>query len=389
MNKKAKSKKIKIAAIKFVGLASGGTEKAIQTVVANLPKEQFEVDYFYCGAVPYYGSDYKVPDTDPYRKAYMESKGINLIKFDLMFKDVTKPTHPWIETDFWEKFNESDYDIIFSARAGHAEYPFTEINEKPLVDLVTLPNMAERKSNSVKVVHISQFQANSWVQAGGDPGKIEIIPLFDELKPKSNKNLRERLELSDDLFIYGMHQRADDGIYSPVPLSAYQQVQNEKTAFVLLGGSKKYSQQANDLGLKNFIQLEHTGDGDVIDNFLNTLNAYTHGRADGETFSLAIAEAMYHGLPIVSHAAPAMGHVETIGNAGFVATTMEQYVDLMRQLNLDKPLHLKFSSNAINRFTQELSLEANMKKWVKIFSSIMKKKEEEKLSDEDFWNSQW
>ena len=46
-------KKIKIAFIKYAGCASGGTEKFLQVIAANLNKNKFEVDYFYCDATPY------------------------------------------------------------------------------------------------------------------------------------------------------------------------------------------------------------------------------------------------------------------------------------------------------------------------------------------------
>ena len=39
-------KKIKIAFIKFGGMANGGTEKYLQTIASYLPKDEFEVDFF-------------------------------------------------------------------------------------------------------------------------------------------------------------------------------------------------------------------------------------------------------------------------------------------------------------------------------------------------------
>ena len=38
--------KIKVAFIKFGGMANGGTEKYLQTIAAYLPKDEFEVDFF-------------------------------------------------------------------------------------------------------------------------------------------------------------------------------------------------------------------------------------------------------------------------------------------------------------------------------------------------------
>ena len=37
-------KKIRVAFIKFAGLAAGGTEKYLQTLATNLPKDEFEVE---------------------------------------------------------------------------------------------------------------------------------------------------------------------------------------------------------------------------------------------------------------------------------------------------------------------------------------------------------
>ena len=98
--------KIKVAFIKFGGMANGGTEKYLQTIAAHLPKDEFEVDFFYCDAAPYIGSDFKHLDTDKSRVEYTKSHGVNLIKFDVEFKDVTKPTHDWVNTNFFDLFDD-------------------------------------------------------------------------------------------------------------------------------------------------------------------------------------------------------------------------------------------------------------------------------------------
>ena len=94
--------KTKIAFIKFGGMAFGGTEKVLQTIASELPKNRFIVDFFYCDASPYLGSDYKHIDTDLSRIAYCVENGVNLIKFNVDFKDVRIPTHDWVNTDFWK-----------------------------------------------------------------------------------------------------------------------------------------------------------------------------------------------------------------------------------------------------------------------------------------------
>lgn len=375
---------IKIAFVKFGGLSAGGTERFIQNMAAYLPKNEYDVTYFYCDAAPYVGSDWQHPDTDPTRKAFLEEHGVKLVKFHVGAKDVTKPHHPWLDTDFFEVFNEEDFDIIQTGRAGHPEFPFTEIHNTTIVDAICLPGLAERKNNVFKSIHISQFQADTWVAAGGEASKVVVIPVFTDVHDGHTDDLREDLGIKPDDCVYGMHQRVDDGIFSEIPLHAYKRIETEGTHFVMMGGSPKYSELAQQLGLKNFKQLPHAADNRSLSKFLRTLDCYAHGRADGETFSLCIAEAMSFGKPIISHVAPAMGHVETIGKAGIVAKNLEEYVDEMTQLQITD-YRKQQSEIAKSEYDERLSTEVNMKKVIRIYKDVMKSKEVDELSDEEFW----
>lgn len=389
-----KNKKIKVAFIKFGGLATGGTEKWLQTVAANLPKKEFDVDYFYCDSAPYIGSDWVHPDTDPSRLEYMKAKKVNLIKFKVAAKNVSMSTHDWVGTNFWDLFDEKDYDVVVTGRAGHSEYPFYMITSTPIVEFVTLPGMSDKQPNIAKTFHISQFQADTWVQSGGDPRRVEVMPLFSEIPSITAKtDLRKKLGINSKQFVFGMHQRPDDGIYSSIPLEMYSKIESENTAYVLMGGSQKYRTQAKELEIKNFYALDAVGDYTKISKFLSTLDVFAHGRADGETFSLAIAEAMSHCLPIISHVAPAMGHVETIGDGGIVAGSDSEYCNEMIKLMEDKDYYLKRSAKAYDRFNTVLSLESNIEKLVKILKNVIEEKEKiarlENLSPDDFWNAEW
>ena len=115
--------KIRIAFIKFGGLAAGGTEKYLQTLACNLPKDQFEVDYFYTEAVPLLGNSWKHPETNEERKKYMQDNNINLINVDCKARDDRNgPPHEWVETNFWDLFDESKYDIVQTGRSGYTEW---------------------------------------------------------------------------------------------------------------------------------------------------------------------------------------------------------------------------------------------------------------------------
>jgi glycosyltransferase involved in cell wall biosynthesis len=385
-------KKTKVAAIKFCLGADGGSEKFLQTIIAHLPKDKFEVDAYYTNAASYLGSDWQHPDNNPQNLERLKKAGVNLIPVHVEHKDVRIPTHDWVGTNFFELFDESKYDVVMTVRAGHKEFPYHLITKTPIIEIVTLPGMADRQGNIFKSVHISNFQKNSWVAAGGDESKAIVVPIVSDLPKQSGQDMRKELGIdSVEGFVFGFHQREDDGIFSPVSLEAYKKIMNDKTWFVIMGGSKLYSKFAESNGLKNFIQLPFSGDDLVKDQFLATLDVYAHARRDGETFGLAIAEAMSYGLPVLSHAAPAMGHVETIGDAGFVCNTVDEYADYMAKLlthgeNLEG---LKFygtlADHAVHRYTTEYSVPAVVDKFLAIFDEIEKEKLKDTMSDEDFW----
>jgi glycosyltransferase involved in cell wall biosynthesis len=356
---------IKIASIKFGGLSAGGTEKWFQTVVANLPKNKFEIDYLYTDSAPYIGSNWVHPDTDPDRKQYMIDNNINLKKINVKAKNLQTETHEWVETDFWEIFNSKKYDLVLSARAGHPEYPFYKINDIPEVAFITLAGMAEIKENVKKYIHISKFQESSWLNAGGDKSKSEVVYLFTEHKAEPGENFKIKFNLNNK-FIFGMHQRNDDNIFSPIPLMAYSKIENDNTAFVIMGGGNKYKIQAKNLNLKNVFFVDHSSNTLNLNNFLRTLDVYAHGRADGETYGQAIAEGMSYGLPVISHISPNMGHIETIGDGGVVCLNEEEYAEEMKKLQFNKNYYSERSINSKNRFENELSIDINMEKIIKI-----------------------
>ncbi len=364
-------KKIRIAFIKYGGLSSGGTEKMLQIIAANLPKNRFAVDYFYCDSSPYIGSNYKHPETDESRINYMKEHGVNCIEFKVGFKDVTAPTHNWLQTDFWEKFDEEKYDMIQTGRAGHKEYPFTKIKKTPIIEIIALSGGVDNQYNLARVLHICKWSAEKWISKGGDKKRVEIVSLPVEINFSSNLNFREDLNLKNK-FVYGMHQRPSDEIFSEITLQAYKQIETSDTAFVLMGGGSLYKKQAEELGIKNIHFLAANGDMDTVCSFLNTLNVYAHGRKDGEVNSQAMAEAMYFGLPIVSHFSTINnGHVECIGEAGLVVNNTEDYASELKKLRTEQDYYNYRSKKAKENFSKNYELKKQIKRFVDIYESVL------------------
>lgn len=361
---------MKIAFVKFGGLAAGGTERFLQNLAVGLAKEKFTIDYYYSDTAPYLGSNYIHADTDPHRKEFVENSDVNLIKVDVGYKDVRIPTHDWVDTNFWDLFDESKYDVVISGRAGHPEYPFYKMRNVPLINILTLTAGVDNQENVYKNIHLSEWSGNVWKRQGGDASKLEIQGIIQEMDDVS-EDFREEYAI-EDKFVYGFHQRDSEHISSTIPLEAYKKIQSDDTAFLLLGGSYVHTDKAKELGLKNFHHIPHSGDSKVIHKFLNTLHVFSHGRKDGETYGTVFVEAMYHKKPCLSHKAPANGHVEVIGNCGKVVeqNDINSYSKQMLRLKEDKEYYDSLSDNAYHRYSNIYSYDAGITKFTKILNSL-------------------
>lgn len=321
----------RIAFIKYGGLAAGGTERALQEIAAQLVEHGRQIDYFYCDPKVSPGSNWQHPPSDDRRRDFLETSGVTVIQFELQFKDLSKPDHPWVSSDFFDKFNEDDYEFVFTAKAGPKEYPFYLIN-LPFVEVVTLDAGFDSSENRYHSILISNWQRNSWIQRGGNEQTSSILPL--SVAENANLgNYRSELGISKDTIVVGFHQRVDNAIVSTIPLEAFSTLRQKETIFLIMGGGAKYQQIAEVLKVPA-IFLPHNSNENAISKFLNTLDVYAHGRSDGETFGTVLAEAMIHGLPIVTHKSTygANAHSETIANGGFFAFSKDEYINILGEL---------------------------------------------------------
>ena len=360
--------RIRIAFIKYGGLSAGGTEKFLQTIAANLDRNEFDVTYFYCGSSPYIGSDFVHPDTDPIREKYLLEAGIKLVKFEVSAKNLMNKYHSWEGTDFWEIFNEDDFDIIQTGRAGHPEYPFHLINKTPIIDSIHLNAGVDNQKNIAKVMLLGEWSLREWVKNGGDRRRAVVVshPIEASISPP-----RVRSSISTDPVIFGFHQRISDEIYSEIPLEAFSRLEKDKAIFRIMGGSSLYRDQALRLGLKNVEFIDFSSERAEIENFLNGIDVYAHGRKDGEINSTAIAEALRHGKPIISHLSKVNnGHIECIGPAGKVVNSTHEYEKEMNRYLENPGIFENSALTSLNQFKNRYELNEQIRKISSIYRTV-------------------
>lgn len=359
--------KMKIACIKFAGLGSGGTEKYLQTLACIL-KTKYDVDYYYTNNAPRIGTDWKHPENSEERKKVVESYGIRTIPIHVDAYDEYRKN--WIGSNIWDVFDPRQYDAVQTARFGFPEFPFTDIIGPKLIDSIH-GNMSDHISIVDRSILLCKWQADKWIAAGGDSSKIIIIPSIVYVPDVYSKKLREKFNIPDDAFVYGMHQRNDPGIFSPIPLLAYSHVETNNTYFVMLGGSDIHRQQALELKLKNIVFLDFSSNVDTIHEFLDGIDVYTHGRSDGEVCSASIIEAMYHGIPIVSHPGLNMGHVEQISDCGLIAYSLSDYIDELKRLRDDSNHYYEKHNKTLEKYNNNYYYKTIESKLLTLYSEIL------------------
>jgi len=348
------SQRIKVAFVKFAGLAESGTENYLQNIACLLQDAGFDVHYFYSNAAPYIGSKFKHVPNNISNLSKLQNAGVTVTKFFIQSKDIRRYDHYWVNSNFFNVFNESDFDLVICGKGGSSEYPFNFIRKIPIIETIHLGKGVDNQENIYKSVHLSLYSLNRWIEEGGDPFKGVCIsnPLYIP-----NSTDIERL-WPIDFTIYGFHQRNDDEIFTPIALDAYYKIQNDKTAFLVINGSNLYSEHARKLNLNNFIQINHSVDRTRLFNLLRGIDVFTHCRKDGEVAPSSIAEAISLSKPVISHYSPDNnGQADFISKFGVVCKSVEDYSQYMQYFS-DQDVRRKFTNGAHDYFMKRFDKSA-------------------------------
>ena len=299
----------------------------------------------------------------------LEEAGVELVPFHSSGYYTSGITLCLKDDDFFEIY-KNDHDIIMTGSCGLPEYPMTQIKDTPIVQTIHYVSGVDNSYNISRVLHISEFSRDMWLSCGGDEERVEMISHPISIPEYNKINIREKLGIDSNVVLFGMHQRDNDRIYSPIPLYAYKLIEDDEVAFCLLGGSKKYREQAEELGLQHVYFLDSTDDNDVIYSFLEALDVYAHGRMDGELNSTALAEAMAFSLPIITSPSQFNGHLEVVKDNGFIASGIRDYAEAMIALK-NEELRKTMGEESLRIFEKKYEMNEQMNNIMRIFDEVL------------------
>lgn len=321
---------MRIAFCKYAGLAAGGTERYLQSLALLYKEAGHEIDYFYTNATPIEGTNWQHPDTCPARKELVESAGISTHLVSASRRRSAADGAAWVDTNFFDLFDESKYDRLVTAGDGRPEFPYTQLKQVPIIHTVHGWHVYNAP-NIHKSVLLCNWQANQWKANGGDQSKLEVIPSLIPIPEVESAGFRESVGIPADALVFGLHQAP--GVPSFVSLNAFSRVVRDNVYYVILGGDPQHRHFVQNRGIRNVVFLPVSG-VETVHAFLESIDVYAHCRRDGEVCSASLIEAMAHGKPIVSHRGDGtnMGHLEQIQGIGVVADTVDEYAAEMVRL---------------------------------------------------------
>lgn len=357
-------------------LALGGTEKTCQLFFEHADKSKFEV------AVAY-----EKNGTHPRMTEFQ--KGAAVCGGKLWCVDSYGGERPDGQS-LMNVIQEFKPDILHVYRSGYAEFPEPNIH-------VSVPHFIETNvfgfydSNMFvdRSLFMSKWLMNNTLRS--------LMPINRSLIPKRFDFVNNPVEMpctndtlpiaqrwkSEGATIVGRCGRPDNGIYNAVNVNAVRllRMQGYDIRFLVVAPPSNMVKDLVEFDIPFYV-IDPTVDPLVLSTFYNSVDIYTHARADGETFGVNIAEAMIHGKPVITHIAvpsvPGMGvfqsqkELVSCGETGWVVNNFaDEYAEALKFLIDDKEMRLSMGEAGRVKAEREYEVSACMKKLERIYEEVV------------------
>jgi glycosyltransferase involved in cell wall biosynthesis len=315
-------------------LAYGGTSSLMQILAKYLNKDEYEVFVMYSNKVESTVGQ-SIPGNS--RLQYVLESGVFPIPFDYSYIDKRLPyfihnTSPRIEG----VIKAFQIDLLVVTGAGHAEYPFSQIKNIPII-LLNIFGQANVQSNIKYHLCISEEVANK-LEPIVPKEKVKVIYVPSEGPMNmalQGQQIRERFGIKPEDLVFGRIGRGSDWIFDPIGILAFEKIVKKypHTHYLIVCPPPALVKLQTEKNIPNVHFMEELGKKEELWAFYYALDVYAHFRHDGESFGLNIVEAMFKGMPIISHKSKIWNaHLEYLDSSfAFVADVdnIDQYAEGM------------------------------------------------------------
>jgi glycosyltransferase involved in cell wall biosynthesis len=344
-------------------LSFGGTEKNLQMIAKYLDRKKYNVFLMH-------GTK-----TENNRASYLNNTGTKIIKF---FYDEVGKNWPYFLSNMQPPLEKAVgdclIDCIVTATPGQTVYPIINIRNIPII-LINIFGSFSVQNNIKSHICISEEVKNlAGRVVPEDKLKVQYIP---SEKPIINTNkakqIRQKFEIKDNELVFGRIGRADDSIFDPIGLLAFEIAVKKQPDihYIIMSPANKAKQLVADRKIPNIHWLEPSYTEEDVWAFHQAINVLAHFRSDGESCGLNIIESMLVGNPILSHKSHIWNaHLEYLDDSfsrvsekddyNEYAQNMLEFIDLNKdgklkqtgQMAKEKAERMFLIENAIKRYEQ-------------------------------------
>jgi len=297
-------------AVNSLGL--GGTEKAMQLMVSHLDRSRF--------------SPFVFSASDGERRSMLKEAGVPVI----------------LGGDLLATLDRLKPEIVHVHRAGWAEPGLLGIIKRYSPKVVVETNVFGRLDESALAdtidmhLFVSRFCLDRFASHHGS--KVDLSR-YRVLYNPVDTDLFGRLAAPRDFSTPtgGRLSRPDPGKWSRLAFETLPILKTLEPGFrlMVIGATPQFESFIQERGLRDNVQLmPQVERDDELAAFFGGVSLLAHANDTGESFGMAIAEAMASGLPVVTH--PAEGNRDNAqmelvehGVTGLVARTAEEYAGAM------------------------------------------------------------
>jgi hypothetical protein len=251
-----------------------------------------------------------------------------------------------METDLPRIIDEEQLDVLYMTRAGGIE--FTPTNCKTAIHCVF--SMAE--PHGTVYAGVSEWLAKHFNKELWVPHIINL--------PKTTDTLHEELGIPMTAFVIGRLGGYNQFDIPDAQSAVCRALQDRDDLWAIFLNTKPFTDHPHAKFLPfNPITLYKS-------KFINTCDAMVHGRSDGETFGLAVAEFSSFNKPIFTYDAPywwyMRAHIDMLGDKAIKYKNAEELFSYL--LQIDKPYVKDIEWDC---YSKKFSPENVMKKFKDVF----------------------
>ncbi|MHB8565652.1 MAG: glycosyltransferase family 4 protein [Nitrososphaerales archaeon] len=351
---------------------SGVSAKNVMELATFLDREYYQRNIVFMGKIPEDLTSYLLKEKVSIFEATSPKELASIIRKEAI--DIFHIARDGVDyREFIEESHHAGVKVIVETNVFG--YPDESITGK-LVDLVTLP--------SILTMWMYASRAHFSISAVLQKAKVVYhsisLEKFENLKPSSEevKELKDSLGIPESSWVLLRVARPDVRKWGLLVISTLKKLvrHNNDVRLLCVGGLTPDARHLiKTMGLERFVIDAGRVRDDLLVKMYHLADIFVHSSFAGETFGVAIAEAMMAGKPVITNATPWVSNsqLELVdpGLTGLVATGPQDFCNKVNLLLNSEALRRSMGKNAYEKARRLFEARSVGQSMGKIYSDLL------------------